>query len=148
MEAAAPSGHERWQGYLRAASDERTRGGLRTALGEETDPAIALALLLYLLERVPCGERTEWIDALPAHRAADRAYAQRRAEEIAVLEAESGGSAPAVRPDLVSTYSPWLQLRLAERSADRKLLAFLREIGQTRRIRNLAEVRLRRAMAG
>ncbi len=134
--------HARWSLYVRAAEVDRCWQDLREVVALEEDPAVASSLVLRMLERVSAEDREGWSRLLLVEK--DREFALRRARELNFLEAALSGSPQGERGDLqFETWSPWLQLRLAESSEDRDILALLADSGETKRIRASAADRMR-----
>ncbi|MBT2442869.1 hypothetical protein J7E93_22730 [Streptomyces sp. ISL-36] len=134
--AAVDDEHARWGLYQRAMAAPDAWAPLRRALENEPDPAVASSVVLQMLERLPAEEHEPWVRAL--HSEDKRAYAQRRSQDLQVLEAALGGR-EVERED----WSVWLQLKLAEQVGDARLLAELAEEGETKRVRATAAERLR-----
>ncbi|MEV6263263.1 hypothetical protein AB0M42_21275 [Streptomyces sp. NPDC051784] len=132
-------GHARWELYREAAGSPSSHALLLDAVRAETDGPLASAVVVLVLETAPADERALWVEALPPE---VRDFAERRAEELAVLDAldrcdegrESGGYSA---QDL-DTWSDWLQLRAAGPGRPRRLLDLLAEHGRTKRIRRTA----------
>ena len=134
--------HSRWGVYLSALGSPDRSELLREAVKLESDHALALSIVLRLLDEIPVDDRDDWVSQLRTDK--DREYAARRKDELAILErarrqdtsldwVESEGDG----------WSDWLQVRLAEFATDRRILKWLVERGRTKRIRRIAEGRLR-----
>lgn len=134
--AATDDEHARWVLYQKAMASPGGWSLLQRALETEPDPAVALSVVLHMLERLPARERESWVRAL---RSADkREYAQRRAEELQILESILHGR----ELDSVD-WSVWLQRKLAEQASDVGILERLAQHGETKRVRRMAAERLR-----
>ncbi|MEV8631970.1 hypothetical protein AB0395_09965 [Streptosporangium sp. NPDC051023] len=134
--------HERWRLYsntLANLDDLRLRL-LFQAVGWEDDPAIALSVVLRVLEVIPTADRTSWIHRLADDRSRD--YASARAHDISILESLTEPSMD-VEPGYVEQeWSEWLQIRLATLSRDARILTHLANSGSTKRIRRTASEHL------
>jgi hypothetical protein len=136
------SGHERWGVYRASIQVPVSWQLLGDAVQREPDTAIALSVVLAMLEKLPMEQRDEWVERLPSEK--EMGYARQRSQELRVLAGLSGdgGIASAdVRFD--ASWSVWLQLRLAEAVTNESLLVQLSQRGATRRVRNAAVSRLR-----
>lgn len=69
----------------------------------------------------------------------DLAYASRRAAEHAILDAH--GDVPGLGPEVIATWTDWLQRNLSEVSTAPEVLALLARHGRTKRIRRTASRR-------
>jgi hypothetical protein len=136
------SGHERWAVYRAAMEDPNSWRLLGEAVQLEPDAAMAMSVVLTMLEKLPAERRGEWVDKLSSDK--DLTYARRRSQELRVLDGLSGG-VPALSDGIQfdASWSVWLQLRLAEAATDESLLLQLSELGVTKRVRNAAISRLR-----
>ncbi|MEU3477586.1 hypothetical protein ACI2LO_25010 [Streptomyces sp. NPDC033754] len=129
-------GHARWELYRAALASDAARPGLLAAVAAETDGALASAVVGEALERVPRGDREAWVQALAP---LVRAFSERRAHELGTLEdLRSGSTVQAPAPELVDSWSDWLQLRIAAEVSDSSVLRVLAESGRTKRIRRAA----------
>lgn len=140
--------HARWNVYSRAMNSSDLWGILREAVQLEPDSAVAMSVVLRMLERVSANERSSWVDALPAGK--DHDFAERRAAEIHILETVGGKNSPSpseLRSSFDAGWSTWLQLRLTESSVHDVVLTHLSEHGATKRVRAAARSRLRRGDA-
>lgn len=136
------SGHERWAVYRASMEAPSSWQLLGAAVQLEPDAAIAMSVVLPMLEKLPVEQRGEWVDWLSSEK--DRNYARRRLQEIRVLNDLSGdGSASSTATLFDASWSVWLQLRLVEVVTNESLLVQLSERGATRRVRNAANSRLR-----
>ncbi|TYB66660.1 hypothetical protein FXF51_16285 [Nonomuraea sp. PA05] len=134
--------HERWRVYRRALQDRGVHAmdPLGRAVVHERDAALALTVVLRVLELVPAGERAAWIRRLP--QPGDRDYADARARDLAVLDALAEPAGDGEEGSYAEAgWSDWLQLRLAETSPRRRLLEHLAASGSTKRIRRIARER-------
>ncbi|MFJ8074742.1 hypothetical protein ACIQ7Q_12625 [Streptomyces sp. NPDC096176] len=132
----APDGHARWELYRAALGSDTVRPALLEAVAAEPDGALASGVVGEALERLPRAERDTWVQAL----APDvRAFCERRAGELATLEdLRSGALAPGRVPELIDTWSDWLQLRIITEAPDETALRALATTGRTKRIRRTA----------
>ncbi|MDV5148443.1 hypothetical protein R1T08_30840 [Streptomyces sp. SBC-4] len=129
-------GHARWELYRAALASDTARPGLLAAVAVEPDGAVASAAVGEALERVPRADRDAWVQALAP---SVRAFSERRAHELGVLEdLRSGSMVRAPAPELVDGWSDWLQLRIAAEVSDSSVLRVLAESGRTKRIRRAA----------
>ncbi|MEV4479002.1 hypothetical protein [Micromonospora coxensis] len=133
--------HDRWALYERAIRSSVGLDLLREAVALEEDRALAVTVVLRMLEQAPESEHAAWIGLLPVD---NRSFSERRAAEIRILRRAKEDVLPAT--EIASTlgeWTDWLQLRLAELLVDRDGLEALSIDGRTRRIRNVASTRLR-----
>ena len=79
-------GHERWRLYSHTLADldDRRLFLLFQAAGWEDDPAIALSVVLRVIEVIPAANRDAWVHRLANDRS--RNYARARAHGIGTLE--------------------------------------------------------------
>ncbi|MGI5480556.1 hypothetical protein [Streptomyces lavendofoliae] len=132
----ASDGHARWELYRAALGSDAARPALLAAVTAEPDGALASGVVGEVLERLPRPEREAWVQALAPE---VREFSERRARELATLEdLRSGALAPDRVPELIDTWSDWLQLRLATESGDETVLRALAASGRTKRIRRTA----------
>ncbi|MFF5966113.1 hypothetical protein ACFY64_20715 [Streptomyces collinus] len=140
-EASFADGHDRWSLY-RAAMD--TPGALPLlfeAVSLEPDGPLASGVVGEALERVPADERDRWVRILDP---SVRAFSERRAHELGVLESLRQGAVPADSvDDLIDGWSDWLQLRAVRAAADTAVLHVVSRKGRTKRIRQAAVEALR-----
>lgn len=138
------SGHERWRLYQRAMEAPSSWRLLAEAVGFEADAAIAMSVVLRMLEKLPAERRAEWIHKLSSEKEMD--YASQRSQELQTFVDLSGDElASSSDPLFDPAWSVWLQLRLAESAANEDLLVQLSEEGATKRVRSTATARLRRS---
>ncbi|WP_406062270.1 hypothetical protein OG462_29740 [Streptomyces sp. NBC_01077] len=129
-------GHARWELYRAALASDAARPGLLAAVVAESDGALASGVVGEALERVPRADRNIWVEALSP---AVRAFSERRARELGLLEdLRAGAAAPAPDSGSVAGWSDWLQLRIAAEVSDGAVLRLLAESGRTKRIRRAA----------
>ncbi len=128
--------HARWAVYRRAMGVPKMWERLADAVREEPDQAVALSVVLCMLERVPTADRERWPQVIASLQ--KREFAQRRAEELAVLERAMAGA-----DSHEAEWSRWLQERLSERATSVDLLERLAAEGATKRIRRTAAERRR-----
>ncbi|MCX4983548.1 hypothetical protein [Streptomyces sp. NBC_00572] len=128
-------GHARWELYRAALASDAARPGLLAAVVAESDGALASGVVGDALERVPRADRNVWVEALSP---SVRAFSERRARELGVLEDLRSGAAPAPDAGSVADWSDWLQLRIAAEVSDGAVLRLLAESGRTKRIRRTA----------
>ncbi|MEU1618322.1 hypothetical protein ABZ479_13625 [Streptomyces sp. NPDC005722] len=130
--------HERWALYRRAFDDPACLPDLFDAVAVEPDPSVALGIVLHVLGGLPPDERPAWTARLGSDR--ERAYADRRARELGLLQ---GASVTALLVDeaVQDSWSDWLQLGLATSSPEPAVLTRLASAGRTKRIRRLASER-------
>ncbi|MEU9358289.1 hypothetical protein AB0D35_09285 [Streptomyces sp. NPDC048301] len=129
-------GHARWELYREAAGSPSSHALLLDAVRAETDGALASAVVVLVLETAPADERALWVEALPPE---VRDFAERRAEELAVLDrCEEGQESGGYSAQDLDSWSDWLQLRAARPGRPRRLLDLLAEHGRTKRIRRTA----------
>ncbi|GAB3401706.1 hypothetical protein [Flindersiella endophytica] len=122
--------HERWGLYEYAIEQRQTWIELRSCVSAEPDVSVATSVVARVLERVSPGERSAWTAAV---RAEGRPFVERRAHELAILEAPGSVRASDGSWD-VDDWTNWLQLRTAERSEHLALLEY-------HRLMNYAEAR-------
>ncbi|MFE2016845.1 hypothetical protein ACFW9O_02195 [Streptomyces sp. NPDC059499] len=129
-------GHARWDLYRSAAGQPEAAELLLAAVRAETDLPLASSAVVMMLEKVPADERRRWVDAL---RPEVRGYAERRSNELAVLDSLARGER-SFGADDVEAWSDWLQLRAAQAGTDGDghVLDVLAEHGRTKRIRRHA----------
>jgi hypothetical protein len=126
----------RWQLYRAAAVDQGLHGLLLSVVEEEPDRALALAVVVYLLELVGPDEHTQWIKRLHED---ERQFAQRRSTEWRVLR--KARDEPLCREAVeagLDGWSDWLQLRIAP-YVEAEARTVIEERGRTIRIRQLAK---------
>lgn len=105
-------GHARWELYRAALASDAARPGLLAAVVAESDGALASGVVGEALERVPRADRNIWVEALSP---AVRAFSERRARELGLLEdLRAGAAAPA--PDSGSV----MRLERLAPAADRR----------------------------
>jgi hypothetical protein len=109
------SGHERWRIYRRAIEMPRAWDELLTAMASEPDQAIASAVVVQLLERVPPEMRNAVVGVLADGKGRD--FAALRSRELGILESLSDGEVDNVH-EHIDSWSTWLQLRAAGESAE------------------------------
>ncbi|GIG01083.1 hypothetical protein Cci01nite_61760 [Catellatospora citrea] len=127
--------HQRGRLYLLAMDRPECHGRLLAAAA--ADPVLMMTVVVAMLA-VDREGRDRWV-AL-AREKTDRAYASRRAAEHTILEA--CGDVPGLGPELLATWSDWLQRCLSEGSTVPAVLDLLARHGRTRRIRNTASSRI------
>ncbi|MFD8035516.1 hypothetical protein ACFV3F_43720 [Streptomyces sp. NPDC059717] len=132
--------HDRWAVYREALDDPAHLPDLFDVVALEPLDSISLGIVLHLLGSLPPSERPSWIDRLGTDRS--RAYATRRAREVAVLQADSV-TALLDDPSVQDSWSDWLQLGLADSSDEPAVLHRLATEGRTKRVRRLASERIR-----
>jgi hypothetical protein len=136
------SGHERWRIYRRAVEMPQAWADLLAAIASEPDQPIASAAAVQLLERVPPEMRNAVVGVLADGKGRD--FAALRSRELGILEALSDGRYDIGNvPELLDSWSTWLQLRAAGEVTDERILAELARSGRTRRVRSAASERLR-----
>ncbi|MEU6514892.1 hypothetical protein [Streptomyces sp. NPDC046978] len=141
VDAGDPSDeHDRWAVYRRALDEPAQLPALFDVVAVEPDDSISLGIVLHLLATLPPSDRQSWIDRLGADRG--RAYATRRARELAVLQGDSVTTL-LDDPSVQDSWSDWLQLGLADSSDEPAVLHRLATKGRTKRIRRLASERIR-----
>ncbi|MFD0152174.1 hypothetical protein ACWGQ4_32395 [Streptomyces sp. NPDC055721] len=129
-------GHARWELYRAALASDTARPGLLAAVAAEADGALASAVVGEAMELVPRADREAWVQALAP---SVRAFNERRAHELGTLEdLRSRSTVQAPAPELVDSWSDWLQLRIAAEVSDPSVLQVLAESGRTKRIRRAA----------
>jgi hypothetical protein len=134
-------GHARWDLYRRSIGTGQRADLLHEAVAIESDPSIALSVVLHIMEKLPAADRSSWISQLSV--AKDREFAARRAIELGILElAIAGDLSIQGTNEAPQAWSDWLQLRLANSCHDRDVLERLVERGTTKRIRRLAAQRM------
>ncbi|MFI0937539.1 hypothetical protein [Streptomyces sp. NPDC021020] len=135
----ADNEHDRWRLYKAALGQAENFGLLFEVIWFEPDQNVALSVLMPVLERLPEAERPRWIAQLRWEYS--REFAWRYARDVALLE--SAALTPLLADDDVQeSWSDWLQVRLAESSAEPAVLRRLGERGRTKRIRGYASRRL------
>ncbi|MET7366723.1 hypothetical protein ABZS61_12970 [Streptomyces sp. NPDC005566] len=129
-------GHARWELYCRAAGQPEAAELLLAAVRAETDLPLSSSVVVMMLEKVPAEGRRRWVDAL---RPENRGFAERRSDELAVLDSLDREDRSFDAGD-VEAWSDWLQLRAAqgETGGDGHVLDLLAEHGRTKRIRRHA----------
>ncbi|MFE0025024.1 hypothetical protein [Amycolatopsis sp. NPDC059021] len=133
---ALGDGHARWTIYHACLDLPGAAGALRECAALEPDHAVASALVVAMLERVPRAERAQWVALLAP---AVREYADGRRSELEVLDDIRDGALPAkVAREHLGEWSDWLQRRIGGTAADPEILRLLAERGRTKRIRHLA----------
>ncbi|MFD9125165.1 hypothetical protein [Kitasatospora sp. NPDC059571] len=131
--------HGRWSLYRRSFDRAECRRRLLDAVAAEPDPNVALGIVLEMLGRIAPADRPRWVARLPTARGRD--LASRRARELAVHE--SGSVSDLLEDGAEESWSDWLQLLLAESSAEPAVLRRMAERGRTKRIRRTALQRLK-----
>ncbi|UYQ65828.1 hypothetical protein [Streptomyces peucetius] len=132
----AHDSHARWELYRAALATDTARAALLGAVRAEPDGALASGVVGEALERLPRTERETWIRSLAPE---VRAFSERRARELCALEdLRSGALAPGRVPELIDTWSDWLQLRIVTEAPDETVLRALAVSGRTKRIRRKA----------
>ncbi|GAB4057929.1 hypothetical protein [Catellatospora paridis] len=126
--------HQRWPLYQQAMCRPECHGQLMATTA--ADPVLVMSVVVQMLA-IDRERRDRWV-AL-ARDDKDRAYASRRAAEHAILEVR--GDVPGLGPELLATWSDWLQRGLSEGSTMPAVLDLLARHGRTRRIRNTASSR-------
>ncbi|WP_030454172.1 hypothetical protein [Herbidospora cretacea] len=144
MGAERDDEHRRWELYCRALDDldESRAELLHDVVRLESEGEIALGVALRVLPVVPPERRPDWVNRLAGER--ERRYADNRREDLDLLDrfrALPGGAD--VQFD-VTSWSQWLQLRMAENVAHTGVLERLASSGSTKRIRRTAAERLGR----
>ncbi|MGI5428689.1 hypothetical protein [Streptomyces sp. CA-179760] len=140
-EASFADGHDRWSLYRAAMDAPGALPPLFEAVSLEPDGPLASGVVGEVLERVPAGEREPWVRILDP---SVRAFSERRARELGVLESLRQGAVPAEGiGDLVDGWSDWLQLRAVRAAADTAVLRVVSRKGRTRKIRQAAVEALR-----
>ncbi|GAA0980476.1 hypothetical protein GCM10009555_047030 [Acrocarpospora macrocephala] len=134
--------HHRWHLYQRVINSERPdlRDVLYQVIGRDEDDALALTVVLHVLEQVPEVERHAWVDRLRTSKS--HQYASARSFDIGMLESILQGAISENAWQALQERSDWLQLRLARRSESAVVLDELANSGRTKRIRRLAAERL------
>ncbi|MEO3863387.1 hypothetical protein [Acrocarpospora sp. B8E8] len=134
--------HHRWHLYQRVINSERAdlRDVLYQVIGWEEDDALALTVVLHVLEQVPEVERHAWVDRLRTSES--HQYASARSFDIGMLESILQGAVSENALQALQERSDWLQLRLARRSESADVLDELANSGRTKRIKRLAAERL------
>lgn len=134
-------GHDRWALYRRAASAPTAWPLLLRAVRWETDPALASAVVVLMLEKVPGAERKSWVSALAP---TARPFSLVRLRELAVYERLCAGVVPEdFGPDDIEGWSDWLQRRAALGLDEERVLTLLARTGRTKKARRTALERLR-----
>lgn len=138
------SDHGRWRLYERAIDDSVASELLLRAVALETDRALAVSVVLRMLELVPDDRHSAWIDQLAPD---NRAYSVRRAAEIRLLRRVlSDGLDIQEAASSLDSWSDWLQRRLATVVDDTQLLSLISARGRTQRVRNAAAERTEKLM--
>ncbi|GLX94176.1 hypothetical protein [Herbidospora sp. NBRC 101105] len=144
MGAERDDEHKRWELYRRALDDldESRAELLREVVRLEGDDEIALSVALRVLPVVPSERRPGWVNQLADER--NRRYADNRRADLDLLdrfrELPDGAD---VECD-VTSWSQWLQLRMALHVEHAGVLEQLAGSGSTKRIRRTAGERLSR----
>jgi hypothetical protein len=134
--------HERWALYLRAMDHEDRVGLLFDAVGLESDPSVALSLVLRMFEKLPAAMRETWADQISSEK--KREFARARIGELDVLRSAEEGLLPLNQAEgAYQEWTDWLQLKLADAAADNSILELLADRGRTKRIRRIASDRIR-----
>lgn len=135
-------GHERWALYRRASSLKDRTGLLFDAVRFEPDPEIALSLVLLMFDKLLAAEREAWAEQITT--AKQRDFAWKRIRELDILHSAEKGELSLDRAaDTHGEWSDWLQLRVADSAADGRILEILSNLGRTKRIRRIADNRIR-----
>ncbi|MFI7431902.1 hypothetical protein ACIBPB_33570 [Micromonospora sp. NPDC049836] len=130
--------HQRWPLYQRAICDVACHPSLLAALFLDPDDVLVAAVVTQMMEWVEVPQREQWIGL--ARNESDRQYACRRAREVDILRVQ--GAVPELTRETLSTWTDWLQIRLAETSTAVRTLDHLARFGRTKRIRRTAAKRL------
>ncbi|TFV33510.1 hypothetical protein E4K10_35565 [Streptomyces sp. T1317-0309] len=131
--------HDRWAVYREALDDPAICRICSTSWPSSPSTASPSASSCTYRQSPP-SERPSWIDRLGTDRS--RAYATRRAREVAVLQGDSV-TALLDDPSVQDSWSDWLQLGLADSSDEPAVLHRLATEGRTKRVRRLASERIR-----
>ncbi|WP_144119106.1 hypothetical protein [Catellatospora sichuanensis] len=126
--------HQRWPLYQRAMGRPECHEQLMATVA--ADPVLMMAVVVQMLG-IDREGRDRWV-AL-AREEQDRAYASRRAAEHAIREAH--GDVADLGPEVIPTWTDWLQRRLSEVSTVPVVLELLARHGRTKRIRRTASSR-------
>ncbi|MEV0457971.1 hypothetical protein [Catellatospora methionotrophica] len=126
-------GHERWPLYQQAMGSPECGEQLMATVAVDPDPVLVMAVALAMLGIDRAG-RDRWVALAPDEHG--RAYATRRAAEHAILDVN--GDVPELGPELIATWTDWLQRTLSEVSTVPEVLRLLAEHGRTKRIRGTA----------
>ncbi|MEV7130873.1 hypothetical protein [Streptomyces sp. NPDC093260] len=128
--------HERWSLYRAATDTPAALPLLFQAVSLEPDGPLASGVVGDVLERVPRDERQRWIHLLAP---AVRAFSERRAHDLGVLESLAQGTVSAEAVDeLMASWSDWLQHRAVDATADQDVLRVVSRKGRTKKIRQAA----------
>lgn len=132
--------HERWAVFRAAIDGGCSPSEILAAVTVEPDVVgVATSVILEMLERVPPGEMAAWTQVIPDGDARD--LLERRAAEVVVLRQVLTEPGRGVQD--VSTWSDWLQRRVAVECTDQAVLQVLTTSGRTKRVRGQAGERLR-----
>jgi hypothetical protein len=131
-------GHQRWALYRQAVSVKACHPQLLVALSLDPDDALVAGVVIRVMEENDELDCEPWINLMRSEKG--RQYASRRAQEIEILRAH--GNVPELSGEILSTWTDWLQVRLAEISKVRRPLELLAQYGRTKRIRRTAAQRL------
>ncbi|MEV0842147.1 hypothetical protein AB0I55_21735 [Actinocatenispora sera] len=128
----------RWQLYRQALGSE-DHHPLLAALRHEPDPQLGLSVAYLAISMLPDALHPAWTSVVPEllrHKAAERS-----AEVSMLRRAVVGRLAPEeIEP---TSWTNWLQLRIASQAIDRAIVDDLADNGRTKRIRNAATLRSR-----
>jgi len=135
--------HGRWHLYQSAMNSPAAYELLRQSVALEEDRALAVSVVLRMLEQVVDEQQADWISQLAPD---NRAFSERRAFELGILrKARIGALSEAEIAVGLEAWTDWLQFRLVDVVVGRANLVILSMKGRTKRIRNAAAARLRSA---
>ncbi|GIL29855.1 hypothetical protein NUM_51090 [Actinocatenispora comari] len=129
----------RWQLYRQALGSEDHHPLLLAALRHEPDPQLVLSVAYLAISMLPDALHPAWTSVVPEllrHKAAERSA------EVSMLRRAVVGrlASEEIEP---TSWTNWLQLRMASQAIDRAIVDDLADNGRTKRIRNAATLRSR-----